>query len=567
MPDAHREDIVKLESLYAEHPEGRIFTHLAEAYRKAGELDRAAEVLQEGLQRHPDYSSAHVVLGRVLADQGKSGEATAAFQRVLELDSHNLVALRGLGDLARGEGREADAIGYYARLLDVEPADDQVRQLMDSLTAEDAAQAAPPADSEADAGERAADEPWGTGLDAEASESEPWAASGEAAEEAEPWSAAAEEEPADPWAASGNEDREAEPWAALDDDDGTFEPWASLDESAEEEPAGHEGAADEDVADEGAEEMAGASTDLEAGDWSSPEQDVGSEHSADEWSETEQEDPPSMAPGVMTETIAQVYARQGLYDRAADVYRQLLRERPDDQELRFRLDEMEQLSSSQSSIEGLQSVDFDGADADTEPLPGLEATDADAEAGLSREPLPPQSQPEPWDADTSYDDWLPPGEGGLGPSDEEAGAEEDSVWVGGDWTDTTEDTPYAWTGSDAEAEEDSSPPIGSYFRSLLGWAPGAREEVEGDQEGEEGEEGQEGQEAVESADFGEPDEDERVNEVNPVYEVEQFDEGAGDSWASSESAPTETAEPTDPGADEDDDDLDTFRSWLENLRR
>ena len=45
MSDAHRDEIAKLEALYSEHPEGRVFTHLAEACRKAGDLDRAREVL------------------------------------------------------------------------------------------------------------------------------------------------------------------------------------------------------------------------------------------------------------------------------------------------------------------------------------------------------------------------------------------------------------------------------------------------------------------------------------------------------------------------------------------
>jgi tetratricopeptide (TPR) repeat protein len=70
MAESHRDEIAKLESLYENNPDGRVFTHLAEAYRKAGELDRARDTVERGLTRHPEYSSAHVVLGRVLLDQG-----------------------------------------------------------------------------------------------------------------------------------------------------------------------------------------------------------------------------------------------------------------------------------------------------------------------------------------------------------------------------------------------------------------------------------------------------------------------------------------------------------------
>ncbi|HEX7050929.1 MAG TPA: tetratricopeptide repeat protein, partial [Longimicrobiales bacterium] len=60
------EEITRLELLHATHPDGRIFTHLAEAYRKAGDLERARETIERGLERHGSYPSAHVVHGRVL---------------------------------------------------------------------------------------------------------------------------------------------------------------------------------------------------------------------------------------------------------------------------------------------------------------------------------------------------------------------------------------------------------------------------------------------------------------------------------------------------------------------
>ena len=101
MAESSREEISKLEALYANNPEGRVFTHLAEAYRKAGELERAHQILEQGLTKHAGYASAHVVLGRVLMDEAKGDEAAEAFRRVLGLDPHNHVALRCLGDLAR----------------------------------------------------------------------------------------------------------------------------------------------------------------------------------------------------------------------------------------------------------------------------------------------------------------------------------------------------------------------------------------------------------------------------------------------------------------------------------
>jgi tetratricopeptide (TPR) repeat protein len=133
MAETHREEIAKLEALYAAHPEGRVFTHLAEAYRRAGELDRAREILDHGLQRHADYASAHVVYGRVLADAGDGAGARLAFLRVLDLDSHNLVALRSLGELATGAGQPTEALEYYRELLALDPSDDELRATVGRL--------------------------------------------------------------------------------------------------------------------------------------------------------------------------------------------------------------------------------------------------------------------------------------------------------------------------------------------------------------------------------------------------------------------------------------------------
>lgn len=136
MAESHREEIAKLEALYAGNPGGRVFVHLAEAYRKAGEHERARRILDEGLSRHPDSASGYVVLGRVLADMQVGEEAEVAFRRVLELDSGNLVALRWLGDLARQGGRLDEAVAHYRDLLSRNPSNEEVRDLVEIVERE-----------------------------------------------------------------------------------------------------------------------------------------------------------------------------------------------------------------------------------------------------------------------------------------------------------------------------------------------------------------------------------------------------------------------------------------------
>src|SRR5690606_31328881 len=102
----------------------------------AGELARAREILEDGLQRHADYASAHVVLGRVLSDMGARDEAARSFRRVLELDRHNLVALRSLGELATEAGQTDEALRYYRELAALDPSDEGLRTTVQRLEAQ-----------------------------------------------------------------------------------------------------------------------------------------------------------------------------------------------------------------------------------------------------------------------------------------------------------------------------------------------------------------------------------------------------------------------------------------------
>ncbi len=126
MADPNRDEIARLELLHRAHPDGLIFPHLAEAYRRDGQLDRAEDVLLQGLSRQRDNSSAHVVLGRVRLDKGETEAAQTSFRRVLQLDPDNSVALRALGDLALRTGQFGDAVNHYRHLQRLYPLDEEL---------------------------------------------------------------------------------------------------------------------------------------------------------------------------------------------------------------------------------------------------------------------------------------------------------------------------------------------------------------------------------------------------------------------------------------------------------
>jgi len=117
---ASSSEIEKLERRYAENPDGRFFAPLADAYRKAGQVDRALELVRAGLAKHPDYLSAYIVLGRCQLDKGTDADAAATFQSVLGLDGENIIALKSLAEIAERAARVDEAREWLQKLLAVD---------------------------------------------------------------------------------------------------------------------------------------------------------------------------------------------------------------------------------------------------------------------------------------------------------------------------------------------------------------------------------------------------------------------------------------------------------------
>jgi len=118
---AYTSEIDKLEARYRDNPKGRNFAPLADAYRKAGLIDNAVELCQNGIKLHPDYVSAYIVYARCLVDKKDDAAALGVFKQVLGLDGENIIALRGLAELAERNGRYEEEVDWLSRLLNADP--------------------------------------------------------------------------------------------------------------------------------------------------------------------------------------------------------------------------------------------------------------------------------------------------------------------------------------------------------------------------------------------------------------------------------------------------------------
>jgi tetratricopeptide (TPR) repeat protein len=142
---AYTSEIEKLEKRWLENPKGRNFAPLADAYRKAGELDRALDLCKAGLELHPDYVSAHIVYARCLIEQKNDPAASEVFRKVLALDPENVLALKILGDIAERGGRFAEAVEWLSRLLNADPMNGDAAEALARAKVKAAQSAAKPA--------------------------------------------------------------------------------------------------------------------------------------------------------------------------------------------------------------------------------------------------------------------------------------------------------------------------------------------------------------------------------------------------------------------------------------
>lgn len=122
----------ELRKKFDENPR-RYFAPLANEYRKVGDLEQAIFICQEYLPQQPGHMSGHIVYGQALFESGRQDEARAVFETALALDPENLIALRHLGDIATSAGDLESARQWYKRVLEADPRNEEIAALIQSL--------------------------------------------------------------------------------------------------------------------------------------------------------------------------------------------------------------------------------------------------------------------------------------------------------------------------------------------------------------------------------------------------------------------------------------------------
>lgn len=140
--------------LLVNDPRSTIFVSLAETYRKMGLFNDAREIVVKGLELHPDFGPAYVVLARIECQLEDIDASCAAFEQALALDPDSLAALVGYArvKLLLHQDNAARELLLHARSLS--PADPVINKMLLGLSPsqpeaeEEIASVAPVVDSE-----------------------------------------------------------------------------------------------------------------------------------------------------------------------------------------------------------------------------------------------------------------------------------------------------------------------------------------------------------------------------------------------------------------------------------
>jgi tetratricopeptide (TPR) repeat protein len=345
--------IDELRKKFDENPR-RYFAPLANEYRKIGDFEQAIFICQEFLPQQPGHMSGHIVYGQALFESGKHDEARSVFETALALDPENLIALRHLGDIARAHGDYETARAWYRRVLESDPRNEEIAGILTALDADtstlQAAASAP--------GASVADEPLAVQSAAEAAavENEPNPLRDPSV--SEPLAAAPAESSFDDIAKLFTSPSVAPSSSTADGPlELIHEGEDILGSSDHDTKTGTSSAAAANALPGGHETFPGAS-DAGAGFQPAFLDGLTTAESAvpPPAAEPQQGAPPSPAPPpssaastpFVTETMAELYVKQGHLDQALEVYRKLVNLHPNDAALAARFREIEAKSAPPS---------------------------------------------------------------------------------------------------------------------------------------------------------------------------------------------------------------------------
>jgi len=111
--------LTALERLHTRRPRLRLEFPIAERHLAAGDVEVARATCEAGLAAKPDYYQLHLTLGKIAEQEGRVADAIAAFERVLHASPENRLAAKRLLPLLIQAGRSQEVPALVSRFPDL----------------------------------------------------------------------------------------------------------------------------------------------------------------------------------------------------------------------------------------------------------------------------------------------------------------------------------------------------------------------------------------------------------------------------------------------------------------
>lgn len=125
--------LTQYEKALNKDPKSKAFALLAEAYRENGQIEKAEQIVNLGLQYHPDYVGGQIAKGRIKLTQGHHHDALDCFQTALKLAPDNLLAYQLLGDTYLILKQAKEALKTYKTALFINPHWERAQKIIEKI--------------------------------------------------------------------------------------------------------------------------------------------------------------------------------------------------------------------------------------------------------------------------------------------------------------------------------------------------------------------------------------------------------------------------------------------------
>lgn len=128
--------IAKCQTILDANPNSQIFAALAEAYRKKGMVKKALDICLKGLEKHPNYGSAYLVLARVFYDKGDYIEANRHLKKAISVSGRTRSVDLFEAEILIKLSQPGKARNILEKLYKSDPNNEVIKNLLVSLDRE-----------------------------------------------------------------------------------------------------------------------------------------------------------------------------------------------------------------------------------------------------------------------------------------------------------------------------------------------------------------------------------------------------------------------------------------------